>query len=365
MNDATMNSADSLTVTIHDDFAALPDGFAVLAAYPNTSEFFQSIDWFRCLYDATGGDERDLRIYCVSDAGKLPLAMLFCIADREKHRLASLSNFYTMVYGPLIFDSATDHRLVYDALFQHIANERPRWRNIEFRFLPESIDEESALVTSLQCCGFWCDRDFQYENWYVNTRDQDFGSFFADLPSRVRNTIKRKAKKLSRDHEVEFRLGRDADDGLAAMVDDYVTVYNKSWKRPEPYPEFMPQLAAVCAELGILRLGVLYVDNTPVAAQFWIVTESQATIYKLAYDDSLSRMSPGSILSRDIFEYVLDHDQPAEIDYGVGSEQYKRDWMKKARRLHGLRAINKKTRTGVLLVAGAKLKNAGKRLLRR
>ena len=68
---------------------------------------------------------------------------------------------------------------------------------------------------------------------------------------------------------------------LGPALDQYEQVYAASWKRSEPYPAFMRRLAAALADAGALRLGLLYVDRHPIAAQLWIVWHGRAILYEL------------------------------------------------------------------------------------
>ena len=81
-------------------------------------------------------------------------------------------------------------------------------------------------------------------------------------------------------------------------------------------------------------------------------------IYKLAYKDSLRDYSVGSILSLEMFRQAIDEDRVEEIDYGVGSEPYKRDWMEDRRRLYGLVAFNLRTPSGLVRAGFEKAKLA-------
>ena len=82
-----------------------------------------------------------------------------------------------------------------------------------------------------------------------------------------------------------------APHGLEKGIADYEAVYNSSWKVPEPYPRFINGLLRTGAEQGWLRLGVAYMDDTPAAAQIWIVAEGIASIYKIAYDERFAKHS--------------------------------------------------------------------------
>ena len=41
-------------------------------------------------------------------------------------------------------------------------------------------------------------------------------------------------------------------------------------------------------------MGILRLDGKPVAAQFWMVKNNKASIFKLAYVQGFERFSPGS-----------------------------------------------------------------------
>ena len=51
-------------------------------------------------------------------------------------------------------------------------------------------------------------------------------------------------------------------------------------------------LIATGMDAGAIRIGVLMVDDEPVAAQLWIVWNRRATIFKLSYAERFARFSP-------------------------------------------------------------------------
>ena len=131
--------------------------------------------------------------------------------------------------------------------------------------------------------------------------------------------------------------------GLDEALRAYEQIYAASWKIPEPYPEFIRGLCRTCAESGWLRLGVVYIDDQPAAAQIWIVNDGIANIYKLAYDERFAKLSLGSILSAHLMEHVIDVDKVHEVDYLTGDDAYKKDWMSDRRERWGIVAFNLRT----------------------
>ena len=97
------------------------------------------------------------------------------------------------------------------------------------------------------------------------------------------------------------------------------------------------------------------------AAQLWIVNHGKASIFKLAYDESLPQYAAGTILTGHLMAHVIDHDKVMEVDYLIGDDPYKRSWMSHRRERWGIVAYNPRTVLGLL----ALLRETTARLLRR
>jgi CelD/BcsL family acetyltransferase involved in cellulose biosynthesis len=183
-------------------------------------------------------------------------------------------------------------------------------------------------------------------NWRVKTRAQDFDTFWAKRPARLRNTARRKAKGDPLDLEIHDRFDADAWEA-------YKAVYRDSWKPEEGSFPFLQALAEQEGAAGTLRLGVARLEGRPVATQLWLVENGEATIHKLAYSEGAKAMSPGTLLGMAMFRRALETDQVKRIDYGTGDEPYKADWMDERRTLWRLTAFNPRTVRGLLGAARA------------
>lgn len=348
-----------MPVVVYRSFDELPAEVRRGLSYPSQPCFQRSLDWFRLLFESSLTGTLVPRIYVATGPTGELRGALFCGVARSRH-LTSMTNFYTLEYGASY--GSTDQAVLAEIL-RHVATERPRWDSVRLHLLRVESEELAAAHAELEQSGYSVQRFFQYENWYA-APDSTFEAYFAARPSQVRNTIKRKQRKLERTARVEMRIVRGQSSQLEPTLSDWIRIYENSWKQPEPFPEFIPRLAAECARLGILRLGVLYVDDTPTAGQLWISAGSRSIIYKLAYDERYRDLGVGSILSREMFRIAIDEDRAREIDYGVGSEPYKKDWMSNTRRLVGLLAHNRCTIGGRAAIFVDGLRRLVKRVVR-
>ncbi len=333
-----------MPVSLYHSLDALPAEDINILSYKVQGDIFRSIEWFQCLSKYAPAEDALEKIYVFTkDDDQTQKCYLFCYLDKKRRKLLSMSNFYTMEFAPIFSHSVNDKKGLLDEFVKYIVTEKPSSIGLDFRLLLEDREGTNKLCESLTAQRFLVNKYFQYENYFVNTKNIGFDDYYNSRPSRARNTIKRKSKKLQRQKETRIEIFSNFDRNV---VNDYMSVYARSWKNEEKYPNFIPELCRVASRLGLLRLGILFVDNVPAASQIWLLSGRKAIIYKLAYDEAFKEFSVGSILTKEIVKYVLENDKVEEIDYGVGSEPYKKDWMDSTRTLIGIEAFNTRTLVG-------------------
>jgi hypothetical protein len=343
-------------VHLYSRLEELPDNFQNLLEESGRENFFLTRQWFHNFVQTAMAPEDRVRIYAATDAQAEPAGMLLmrssCHSKNSStlRKLESLSNYYSCFYAPHMASSRTDFRDGLRALVKEIGQEKPRWDAVEVKPLDVESREFSELADSFKAAGFLVQTYFSFGNWYLPVNGRTFAQYAESLPSVLRNTLSRKRKKLEKTGRAKIEIVT-AGPGLDAAIDAYMKVYLSSWKQPEPYPQFVPGLIRTCSEMGTLRLGIIYVDGEPAAAQLWIVHQGNALIYKLAYDERFADLSVGTILSATLFEHALDVDKVAEVDYLSGDDAYKKDWMSQRRERWGILALNPRTPRGVLAIA--------------
>lgn len=360
-------------VSLFPSFDDLPAEGQKLFDTAGEASFFDGTPWFRNLVKY-GLDEGDrVRIYYAADEqATSPRAALATVARASNsgmftpRRLCSLSSYYSSLFAP-VQSSPQDTRESLRELARAIAADSPKWDEVELKPLDVNSPAFAGMVDGFEQAGFVVQTYFCFGNWYLEVRGRSFAEYVDSLPSALRNTLGRKKKKLEKSGRSTLRIISGGPD-LDSAIEAYNKVYIASWKKPEPYPHFVPELIRTCARLGALRLGLVHVDGEPAAAQFWIVQNGMALIYKLAYDARFTSLSVGSVLTAAMMERAIDVDKVETVDYLTGDDAYKKDWMSDRRERWGILAMNPRTLRGACAIArhvcGRAIKRFGSSLLK-
>jgi hypothetical protein len=363
-----------LLVRMYSGFDDLPSTYAHIFEQSASMDFHLTLPWFRnFVRTALDLGERVL-LYGVETGRPAPkaialLPMKHCAACAlwEPRVLSSLANYYTCLFGPLLVSGSNT-----SACIRQIASEiRTDVRGWDIvRIAPMACESSvfSDVRQAFEAVGFATQEFFSFGNWYLPVEGRSFRDYMSGRPSVLQNTLKRKSKKFEQTGRgrIEIITGcRDID----KFIEDYAKVYNASWKTPEAHPNFVASLIRTCAENGWLRLGLVYMDDVPIASQLWIVHGGVASIYKLAYDERFAHLSAGTILTARLMQHALDVDGVREIDYLSGDDDYKKAWMSHRRERCGLLAFNLRTLKGTVSAArhigGRILQRAYQRMMRR
>lgn len=340
----TANILTEFTIKRLDDFATISHGYQSLFDQSETTSFDLGLDWFRHLAATAMNSSAVAFLYIALDVTTgQAVAALPVRWDRAEKRLFSLTNYYTSLYAPLVQIDIAGHAL--DALFKAILKEGTC---PSITLAPMAFDQPLYAITirSLRKAGWLAFGYFCFGNWFLPIEGRSYDQYFQGLPSSLRNTINRKSKQFFGHGGARLELITGGD-SIEPAIEAYNNIYHSSWKKPEPFPDFIPGLIRLYASKGQLRLGIAYINEQPAAAQIWIVSHGRAAIYKLAYDANYASLSVGTILTNHLMQHVIDVDRVSEIDYLIGDEPYKRDWMSHRRERWGIVAYNPRTFRGV------------------
>jgi len=286
----------------------------------------------------------------------------FMLMERaHRGEAVAVANYYTSLYSPIAASTTPADSVA--GLLDDAARARPRISVLRLAPLSAEAAETAALETALRSRGWSVRRYFCFGNWYLPCDGLSMDDYARQLPSQTRNTLQRKGRKF-RDAGGRLAICTTPEEVGVAMR-AYDQIYARSWKKPEPYPGFVPGWAAICAARGWLRLGVAWMGEIPVAAQFWFTRNRRAFIFKLAYDEEHASWSAGTLLTGELMRHSFEQDRVVEVDYLTGDDAYKRSWMRERRERVGLLACNPRTLHGLALAGAERARDVLRPLLRR
>ncbi len=288
-------------------------------------------------------------VFIVPEYGGESTMLLYSKPDAPD-RYASATNWDAALYSPLI-GMARERGPALNGLIRQIVAANPQCAAINFAPLDAEHPDTTALTRAFVGCGWHVKRYFCFGNWYLPCAGRSFEHYLACLDAPLYNTLAVKSKRFHTGEEgAHLEIAVDPADVDAGM-EAYRRVCARSLKKPEPYPDFIHGWARICARNGWLRLGLAYIHNTPIAAQFWFTQHRRAYIFRLACDASYARFSADTVLNAHMIQHSLENDGVHEIDYLTGDESYKRAWLPCRRERIGLMVCNPRSARGSLLAA--------------
>lgn len=299
-------------------------------------------DWF-VLWNKNFINKNELLVlkFDNNDAAAL-IVPLRKVTDKYRRLVIDKLELIGNVYSPvrcLLLDQNQDSKAI-GSLFTYLFEQNKTWDILDLSTLPEEgglieqitgeLKKESIPFKEYLCFG----------DWYQDDIACSGNEYLMRLPEKMRKDINYCKRRLEREGDLEIKVITLNND-LDYYMDLYYDVYSRSWQQQEKIgPTFHRDLASMAVNRGWLRLGFLFYNGIPLAAQFWLVANGTAFILKTVYDQDYKKHSPGKILTSEMFKYVIDIDKVTTIDYVQGDEGYKKDWTPKRRERKGILVYN-------------------------
>jgi CelD/BcsL family acetyltransferase involved in cellulose biosynthesis len=310
------------------DVDTLPKGASPLFEHV---PFQSSLAWWRSVQlAALPAGARPHFVLCSEAGSAVALLPLMRTADG---RLLSMSTPYTVLWQPLAAPGIDPSRLARAGrALGRACRSFPVWRL-------EAIDPDWPGLAPL-LSGFFRARFValgydHFGNWQEDVAGRSWSDYLHDRPGVLRETIRRRQAQADRDAKLRFELACTPDQVRVALP-AYAEVYRRSWKQPEPFPDFDAALLPAAAQAGAMRLAVLWHGAEPIAAQYWTVWQATATVLKLAHDEAHRARSPGTLLTAWMVRRLLDTEHVETLDFGRGDDPYKQLWATSRRQRIGL-----------------------------
>jgi CelD/BcsL family acetyltransferase involved in cellulose biosynthesis len=156
---------------------------------------------------------------------------------------------------------------------------------------------------------------------------RSFDDFLAARSRNFREQVRRRERKLAREHELVYRLTEDPDE-LERDMRTLMTLHAARWSGGETTAfdgaraAFHLDFAGRALERGWLRLWTLELDGRPAAAWYGLRYGGVEAYYQAGRDPALDAQAVGFVLLAHTIRSAFE-DGMRQYRFGLGGEEYK------------------------------------------
>lgn len=301
----------------------LPEWRTLLARDPNR-QVFAYPEWNRAWWEEFKAGKDLLLMKMKRDGETMAIVPLYRKEEAGRKILRFVGGIDLTDYlGPIC--SLEDRDPVADALVEWLATTDVEWDEFDAHNMPVPLGFAEFLVERADAKGFRFELE-QEETSAVLPLPGDWDAYLASLVSKERHELKRKRRRLEREHP-DARIRTATPDTLDADFQTFVDMHRGAeghkghFMRPE-IATFFRRLADASMPLGWLRLDLLEIGDRAVASTFGFQIERKFYLYNSAYEPDAARLSPGLVLVSQLVKRAIEDDLEL-FDFLRGPERYK------------------------------------------
>lgn len=322
----------------------LPQWWELLGRDPN-GHVFSTPEWHKVWWDEFGHGKELFLLTMSRDDVFVAIVPLYRASIVGRSVLRFIGGVDLTDYlGPIC--SKDDREEVADALVRWLRTTDLGWDEFDAHNMPVPSGFAEFLVDRADRHGFEFVLD-QEETSAVLPLVADWDGYLASLDSKERHELKRKRRKLDRDHpDASFRTATEQT--LEADLRSFVGMHRgaEGMKGHFMSPEiatFFDRVARAFMPLGWLRLDFLEIGGRPAASTFGFELEKRFYLYNSAYEPEARSSSPGLMLVGELVNEAIERGFE-RFDFLRGPERYKYQLGAQALPLNNVRIFKSKHR---------------------
>jgi CelD/BcsL family acetyltransferase involved in cellulose biosynthesis len=285
---------------------------------------FSTPEWNKVWWEEFGAG-KDLQILTFKRDGEvMALVPLYRKHEDDRKILRFVGGIDLTDYlGPIC---APDDRWdVADALVNWLVDTDVEWDEFDAHNMPVPLGFAEFLTERADAKGLGFELD-QEETSAILALPDSWDEYLASLKSKERHELRRKLRRIGRDHP-DFKIRRADASSLDVDFKVFVEMHRGAeghkghFMRPE-IATFFDRVARAFSELGWLRLDFLEIGERAVASTFSFEVEGTMYLYNSAYEPEAARLSPGLVLVAHLVEEAIEKGS-SRFDFLRGPERYK------------------------------------------
>ena len=163
--------------------------------------------------------------------------------------------------------------------------------------------------------------DFEYNrgNSYFIDCSQDIDTTLQHLSAKYKRNLRRQKRKAEQMGEITFKVLEG--ESLVEYFDEFLSLEGSGWKGEtgtaiilhRDLIKFYRSLIQYQNNHSRCVLNALFLNDELIAAQFAIVNATTMNLLKIAYNENMSKVAPGSILLNHVIQYCVDQNDIKEL----------------------------------------------------
>ncbi len=202
-----------------------------------------------------------------------------------------------------------DRTMAFDVLeimLERLAHDYPSCRAIIFPLVPLSGPTYAVLSSLAQNIGHSLHVSTRYERAVLRRPDDSKSPVKIGSASR-RSSLARRYRSLEKYGQVAFTMA-EKPSSVAEAVEEFLKLEASGWKgrsgdalvTASGPAAFVREMTAQLAQSGQCRIARLALNGQSVASGILIESGGHSFWWKIAYDETYARMSPGALLAFDL-----------------------------------------------------------------
>jgi CelD/BcsL family acetyltransferase involved in cellulose biosynthesis len=311
------------TLGCTEDCFDLPEWKELMKRDPNR-HIFSTPEWNKTWW-AEFKDDKELYILTMRRDGDIAaLVPLYLKREAGKAILRFIGGIDLTDYlGPIC--SMEDRDPAAEATVEWLKDAPIGWDEFDAHNLPVPFGFGEFLVDHADRRGFDITLN-QEDTSAVLVLPPSWEEYEGALDSKERHELRRKRRRLAREHpDVQMRSA--TEETLETDLKTFVEMHRGAegmkghFMRPE-IATFFERMAHAFMPLGWLRLDLLEIGGSAVAATFGFQLERAFYLYNSAYEPEARRLSPGLVLVSELVKRAIDEGRE-QFDFLRGPERYK------------------------------------------
>ena len=285
---------------------------------------FATPEWNR-LWWQEFGDGKDLLILTMRRGGSIEAVVpLYRKVEDGRKVLRFVGGIDLTDYlGPICSTEARDE--VAAALVDWLSTTDVGWDELDAHNMPVPFGFTEFLVDHADRRGFDVALD-QEETSAILVLPDSWDDYLQHLDSKNRHELKRKRRRLGRDHpDAVFRTA--TEDSLERDLKTFIEMHrgtegHKGHFMNPDVAGFFIRMAETFMPLGWLRLDLLEIGDRAIASTFGFELRDRFYLYNSAYEPDAARLSPGLVLVSELLKTSIERGLEV-FDFLRGPERYK------------------------------------------